>query len=81
VAAGVHVRGEQARHLAGDEPLVAGFEVLEHKIGILVVWFGPDDAPEGDTLFPGIVDRIMRALRTAWPNPTILTDPSDGEQP
>lgn len=57
-----------------------GDKVLEHKIGIWVVWFGPDEDPEADTLFPGMVDRIMRALRTAWPNPAILTDPYDGEQ-
>lgn len=58
----------------------AGDKTLDHKIGIWLVWFGPDDDPEADTLFPGMVDRVMKALRFSWPNPAVLTDPYDGTQ-
>ena len=36
--------------------------------------------PDGDTLFGGIMDGIMDALRTSFPNPAILTDPWTGVQ-
>lgn len=58
----------------------AGGKTIQHQIRVHVIWFLEGDDPEADTLFPGICDGIMSALRTAWPMPAILTDPYTGAQ-
>jgi hypothetical protein len=58
----------------------AGWKTERHDIGIYLVWFGDENDPDADTLFPGFIDALMDALRTAWPMPAILTDPNTGEQ-
>jgi hypothetical protein len=58
----------------------AGDKTISHTIRIVVYYYMASDDPEGDTLFGGIMDGIMKALRTAWPMPVILTDPYDGSQ-
>ena len=57
----------------------AGWKTERHEIGIYLVWEGAENDPEADTLFPGFIDALMDALRTAWPMPAILTDPNTGE--
>lgn len=58
----------------------AGNKTIEHQIRLVVIYFQASDDPEADTLFGGIMDGIMDALRTAWPMPAILTDPYTGNQ-
>jgi hypothetical protein len=58
----------------------AGWKTTRHEIGIYLVWFGSDEDPDADALFPGYLDALMDALRTAWPMPAVLTDPWTGEQ-
>lgn len=69
--------GSMPRYSGPGTP--AGDKTIRHRIGIWVVWFGSDEDPEADTLFPGIVDAIMAALRASMPNPATLTDPYTGE--
>lgn len=58
----------------------AGDKTISHSIRVLVYYYMASDDPEGDTLFGGIMDGIMKALRLAWPMPAVLTDPYDGSQ-
>jgi hypothetical protein len=64
----------------------SGTKTITHSIGVWVVWFAADpdpeddDIPDADYLMPGFLDVIMQALRTAWPDPAIFTDPWTGEQ-
>jgi hypothetical protein len=55
----------------------SGLKPLEHELDIFVVYFGQDDDTESDTLFPGIVEAIMQALRTS-PDPMQQQDPYTG---
>ena len=55
----------------------AGRKPLEHMIDIYVVFFSPDDDPDADAQFPGIIDAVMDALRTSA-NPVVVTDPYTG---
>lgn len=52
----------------------SGFKDLEHHIDVYVIWFGADDQPDIDNLFPGIVDAVMFAFRTSA-DPVKVTDP------
>ena len=54
----------------------AGFKPVEHVIDVYIVWFQADDDPQADSLFPGIVDAAMEALRTCKDSAT-LQDPYD----
>jgi hypothetical protein len=58
----------------------SGFKTIAHEIRVLMVYEIADDDPDADTLFAGIMDSAMKALRFAWPDPAILTDPYDGTQ-
>jgi hypothetical protein len=58
----------------------AGLKTLDHEIRVLMVYEIAGDDPDADTLFAGIMDGAMKALRFAWPMPAILTDPHDGTQ-
>lgn len=51
-----------------------------HQLGLWVVWFLPGGDPDSDILFPGMVDAIMNACRTAYPMPVIVTDPWTEQQ-
>lgn len=53
----------------------SGDKTILHDIDIFLTWFGADDDPKADSLFPGMVDAVMKALRTAVPNPAPVTDP------
>lgn len=57
----------------------AGWKTLCHDIGIYLIWFGSDADPDADTAYPGYLDALMDALRTAWPMPAFITDPNTGE--
>ena len=50
---------------------------LEHELEIFLVYFGQNDDTEADTLFPGIVEAVMQALRTS-PDPWQQQDPYSG---
>lgn len=55
----------------------SGFKPIEHQIEVFIVWFQQGDDPSADSLFPGIVDAAMAALRTS-PDPgggVPVTDP------
>ena len=58
----------------------AGDKTISHTIRILVYYYMAGDDPEARTLFGGILDGIMKKLRTAWPMPAVMTDPYDGTQ-
>jgi hypothetical protein len=58
----------------------AGLKTIRHEIGVWLVWDQAEDDPDADMLFPGYIDALMDALRTAMPMPAILTDPWTGEQ-
>jgi len=52
----------------------SGFKNIEHAIDVYVVWFAADDQDDIDSLFPGIVDAVMFALRTSE-DPAQVQDP------
>ena len=52
----------------------SGTKPLDHMLDIYVVFFGADDDPQADSLFPGIVDAVMECLRTSA-DPVTLVDP------
>lgn len=54
----------------------SGVKLITHNLELYIVWMCSGD----DELFPGIVDATMKALRFAYPMPTIVTDPYDGTQ-
>lgn len=49
----------------------SGVKLITHQLELYLVWM----APNGDGLFPGIVDATMFALRTCAPMPTVVPDP------
>jgi len=57
----------------------SGWKNIEHSIDVWLVWFGQDDDPLADTVFPGIVDEVMQALRTS-PERPLAVDPRTGQQ-
>jgi hypothetical protein len=57
----------------------SGTKGTEHAIDVYVVWFGADDEPDIDSLFPGIVDAVMAAFRFS-DDPAAAVDPYTGEQ-
>lgn len=54
----------------------SGVKMFTHEPHLFIVWMGANDDPS----FPGIVDALMKALRFAYPMPTIAVDPYDGTQ-
>lgn len=56
---------------SGDKPLV-------HDTDVFVVWMGSGDDPDTGTIWLGIVDAVMQALRTCYPDPVLVTDPNTG---
>jgi hypothetical protein len=69
--------GTIPRNTGPDTP--SGFKPINHMIDVFIVWFQADDDPDADSLFPGIVDAVMAALRTS-PDSETLTDPYTGGQ-
>ena len=57
----------------------SGWKNNEHSMDIWVVWFGADDDPSADTLFPGIMDAILKCLRFS-PERPLAVDPWTGDQ-
>lgn len=57
----------------------SGSKPLAHDIDVFIVYMLPNDDPQADSLFPGIVDAAMAALRTSADN-AIITDPWTGAQ-
>lgn len=58
----------------------AGWKQEVHTIDVFVIWMGSSDDPQADSIFPGIVDSVMAALRTACPMPAIVADPYTGAE-
>lgn len=57
----------------------SGWKNIEHSMDVWLVWFGADDDPESDTLFPAIVDAVMYRLRTS-PERPLVVDPYTSQQ-
>ena len=55
----------------------SGFKPITHMIDIFIVYFMANDEPDSDSLFPGVVDAVMAALRTSE-DPALITDPYTG---
>src|SRR5271154_224216 len=53
---------------SGDKPLV-------HNLDIFIVWMGSADDDATGSIWLGIIDAVMAALRTATPDPALVTDP------
>jgi hypothetical protein len=58
----------------------AASKTATHSIDVFIIWMGSSDDPAGDSIFPGIVDAAMAALRTAYPMPVVVADPWTGAQ-
>ena len=56
----------------------SGTKGTEHNIDVYVVWFGADDEPDIDCLFPGVVDAVMAAFRFSA-DPAQAVDPYTGQ--
>lgn len=52
----------------------SGTKGVIHDLEVYLVWFGQDDDPDSDNLFPGMVDAVMSALRVSA-DPKVVTDP------
>jgi len=50
----------------------SGMKLITHRLDLYIVWM----APNGDGLFPAIVDAVTYALRFAYPMPIRVTDPN-----
>ena len=55
----------------------AGTKSQLHSIDVFCVYFQADDDPQADSLFPGVVDAVMDALRTSE-DPMVIIDPYTG---
>lgn len=53
----------------------SGLKTQRHRLDIYLVWWGQDDDPDADTLFPGMVDTIMDKLRLSPDTTPVLLDP------
>lgn len=51
----------------------SGFKGVQHSMDVYLVFFGADDDPEADTLFPMMVDTVMSKLRVST-DPVTVTD-------
>ena len=69
--------GTIPRNTGPDTP--AGTKSLDHSIDVFCVYFQADDDPQADSLFPGVIDAVMDALRTSA-DPAVITDPYTGDQ-
>jgi len=58
----------------------SGLKTQQHRLSIYLVWWGQDDDPDSDTLFPGMVDAVMETLRISADPTDVLTDPWSGRQ-
>jgi hypothetical protein len=47
---------------------------------VFLVFFQANDDPQADSIFPGVVDAVMRVLRTSLNPATPLVDPYTEEQ-
>lgn len=76
---------DNAKYGAGTIPRAqyaggpSGTKAREHTIPIYVIWDGFSGDTNAATLFPGMLDAIMSALRVS-PDPVEVTDPWDGSQ-
>lgn len=53
----------------------SGDKSMDHQVHVWIVWMGSGDDPQTGPIWLGIVDAVMAAFRTAYPNPEIVTDP------
>lgn len=58
----------------------SGLKAQTHRLDVYLVWWGQDDDPDSDALFPGMVDWVMSALRSSQDPSPIQTDPWSGIQ-
>jgi hypothetical protein len=55
----------------------AGTKSQVHSIDVFCVYMQADDDPQADSLFPGVIDAVMDALRTSE-DPARIIDPYTG---
>jgi hypothetical protein len=58
----------------------SGLKTQQHRLEVFLVWWGQDDDVDADTLFPGMVDAVMDALRVSADPTPVLTDPWTSRQ-
>lgn len=58
----------------------SGLKAQRHRLEIFLIWWGQDDDPDSDTLFPGMVDTIMDTLRVSPDTTPVLNDPWTNRQ-
>jgi|SRR5579875_1400312 len=70
--------GTVPRNTGWDTP--SGTKSIVHTLDVYLTWFQPNETPDprSDSLFPGIVDAVCVALRTA-PTQVPVTDPYTGQ--
>ena len=91
-------RGRESRDTTrlrgGTVPRIAlpggpsGTKVVEHRIGVWIVWAMSSDDPDADSLMPGMTWAVQAVLRSAafgagdmiTADPALLTDPWTSEQ-
>lgn len=58
----------------------SGTKGILHQMDVYLTWFsagtGAGSVKQSDPVFPGMLDAVLFALRTAMPNPAYLTDPN-----
>jgi len=58
----------------------SGLKTQTHRVELYLVWWGADDDPDADALFPGMVDWVMATLRASPDVSPLQTDPWSGIQ-
>lgn len=58
----------------------SGEKTILHSIDVYITWMEAGDDPDADSMFPGIVDAVMEAFRTATPMPATAADPYTGAE-
>jgi hypothetical protein len=56
----------------------SGDKTILHSVDVWIVWMEAGDDPEADSMFPGIVDAVMEAFRTAAMPDNNVVDPYTG---
>jgi hypothetical protein len=56
----------------------SAFKTILHSVDVYITWMEAGDDPDADSMFPGMVDAVMNAFRTATPMPDDATDPYTG---
>lgn len=58
----------------------SGDKCIVHQVDVFIVWMGSGDDPQTGPVWLGIIDAVMRALRTAFPSVILVSDPWTSEE-